>query len=81
MRFQVLTTTSMKMITFWDIASRVVLLKLTEILEVHTASKIRALMAVVCTSETSDCFNESTRRYIPESCHLQRFFFSDREML
>jgi hypothetical protein len=33
-------------------------------------SIVIALMEVLRTSETSIYFNETTRRYIPESCHL-----------
>jgi len=49
---------------------RVVMLKLTDVSEVLTASIIRAMMEVVRTSETSVNFNETTRRYIPEDSKL-----------
>jgi hypothetical protein len=39
---------------------------LTDILEEHTASIIKAMMEAVRTSETSVNFNVTTQRYIPE---------------
>jgi hypothetical protein len=48
---------------------RVVSLKQTDVSEVHTAPIIALMMEAVRTSETS-VYNETTRRYIPESCHL-----------
>jgi hypothetical protein len=37
----------------------------------YALNAINALMMeAVRTSETSVCFNKTTRRYIPESCHL-----------
>jgi hypothetical protein len=62
--FQVLTAASMKMTAFWDVAPR-------SLVEVD-----RRLRGAYClhqgdeTSETSVYFYETTRRYIPESCHL-----------
>jgi hypothetical protein len=71
MRYQVLTAASMKMIAFWDIApcSPVVA---DHISEVRTASIIRAMMMMeaVRKSETSVCYNETTRHNIPEDYHL-----------
>jgi hypothetical protein len=61
-RFQVLTAASMKMTAFFNIAPCS--------LEVDQRF-IALVMQGVRTSETSVYFNESTRRYIPESCHLQ----------
>jgi hypothetical protein len=53
----------------------VVSLEYTDVPEVRTASIIRAMNTIalveeVRTSETSVYFNESTRRYIPESSNL-----------
>jgi hypothetical protein len=63
-RFQVLTAASMKFRVFWDVApsSHV---EANDVTEVRTASIIRAMMEVVCTSETS-VDNNFTRQYIPE---------------
>jgi hypothetical protein len=52
------------------IQRRAISLKQTEVSEVRTVCMIRALMEAVRTSETSAYFKETTRRYIPESCHL-----------
>jgi hypothetical protein len=41
-----------------------------DVSEVRTASIITAMMEEVRASETSVCFYETTRLYIPESCHL-----------
>jgi hypothetical protein len=41
-------------------------------MEVRTASII-APMEAIRMSETSVYFNETTRRYIPEYCHLQYY--------
>jgi hypothetical protein len=46
-------------------------LKLYDVSEVCTASIIRAMMEVVCTSETSYNFNLTTRCYIPETSKLK----------
>jgi hypothetical protein len=71
MRFQVLTAASMKAKAFWDI--ELCSLVEVDVSEVLTASIIRAMMMkVVCTSETSVYFNETTRPYITESCHLHK---------
>jgi hypothetical protein len=43
------------MIAFWDVSPW---------------SLVKLTVATVRTSETSVYFNESTRRYIPEGCHL-----------
>jgi hypothetical protein len=45
-------------------------LKWTDVSEVCTASNIALMMEAVCASETSVYFSDTTRRYIPESCHL-----------
>jgi hypothetical protein len=55
MRFQILTTASMKMISFCDIAP----------------CSLALLMDSLRTSETSVYFNDSTQRNIPEGYHLQ----------
>jgi hypothetical protein len=47
-----------------------VVLKQTDVSEVHATSVINALMEAVRTSETSVYFNETTRRSIPEGCSL-----------
>jgi hypothetical protein len=53
---------------------RVVSLKLTNVSEVLTASIVTALttlmMEMVVTSETSVSFSKTTRRSIPEGCHI-----------
>jgi hypothetical protein len=41
-----------------------------DVSEVRTVSITRAMMEAVRTSKMSANLNESTRRYIPESCHL-----------
>jgi len=46
----------MKMTAFWDVRA----CSLLEVL----------MMEAVRTSETSVYFHETTRRYVPESCHL-----------
>jgi hypothetical protein len=70
-RFHVLTVASMKMTVFWDVApcSR---WKFTEVSEVLATSIIRATMEAENISETSVNFYHTTRRNIPEDCHLQR---------
>jgi hypothetical protein len=45
-------------------------LKQTDVSEVHTASIVALMMEAVHTSEMLVYFNESTRHYIPEGCHL-----------
>jgi hypothetical protein len=50
---------------------RVVWQKLTDVLEVLTASIIRAMMEAVSTSEMFVNFYQSTRRNIPEDSHLE----------
>jgi hypothetical protein len=75
-RFQVLTAVSMKMTAFWNIVQ-------CSLIEVngrfrrshclHPLSNewyIVLIMEAVCSSETSVYFKETTRRYIPEGCHL-----------
>jgi hypothetical protein len=49
---------------------RVVWQKLTDFLEVLTASIIRAMMEAESTCETSVNFYQTTRRYNPEDSHL-----------
>jgi len=68
MTFQVLTVMSMQK-QLSGIWRRVVSLKYTDVSELRTASII-TLMGTVRTSETSVYFNETTRLYIPEGCHL-----------
>lgn len=46
-----------------------VLLKWTDVSEIHTASIIRAMEAVL-TSETSVCLYKATRRCFPEGCRI-----------
>jgi hypothetical protein len=55
---------------FWDIAPCTVV-EIDRVSEVRTASTIAVMMEAVRTSETSVYFiNKTTRRYIPEGCHL-----------
>jgi hypothetical protein len=61
-RFHVLTAASMKITPLWDIAP----------CSLHRRFR-GAIMEVVDTSEMSVYFKETTRRYIPEDCHLQLF--------
>jgi hypothetical protein len=50
----------------------------TKTFEVHTAASMKMIvfwdialmMEAVRTSESSVCFNETTRRYMPEGCHF-----------
>jgi hypothetical protein len=49
------------MTDFWDVAPR----RLSEV-----DKRFALMMESVHTSETSVYFNETTRRYIPKSCHL-----------
>jgi hypothetical protein len=53
------------MTALWDVARSVVSLKYTDVSEVRTASIIRAIIALMIVY-----FIETTRRYIPECCHL-----------
>jgi hypothetical protein len=53
------------------IQRRVVWLNYTDVSRVSTASAIALMMVAVQTSETSVYFNDITRRYIAEGCHLQ----------
>jgi hypothetical protein len=47
--------------------------KITTLWDIPPCSRATmALMEAVCTSVTSVNFNESTRFYIPESCHLPK---------
>jgi hypothetical protein len=48
-----------------------VLLKHTDVSEVHTASTIALMVEAVRTSETSVYFSENTRQYIPEGYRLR----------
>jgi hypothetical protein len=48
-----------------------VLLKYTDVSEVHTASTIALMMEEIRTSETSVYFSENTLQYIPEGCRLR----------
>jgi hypothetical protein len=56
-------------------------LKWTDVSEVHTASIIRAMnalmMEAVRTSNTSVHFNVTTRRYIPENYKFKKVFNID----
>jgi hypothetical protein len=58
------------MIAFWDSVMQ------SYVSEMHTASIIKTMgliavmIEVVHVSETSDYFNETTRRDVPEGCHL-----------
>jgi hypothetical protein len=60
--FQIITAASM-MTGFWDTAPCI-------LVEVDRRF-IALMMWAVCTSETSFCFDETTRRHIPETCHVQ----------
>jgi hypothetical protein len=53
----------------WDIVPRISF-KQTDVSRVHTATKIRARMQAVHSSEALVFFNETTRRNTPEGCHL-----------
>jgi hypothetical protein len=55
------------------IQRHVVLLKWTDVSELHTASIIRAIMKTIHTSEMLVYFNEATWCYFLESCHLQQW--------
>jgi hypothetical protein len=62
----------MKVTTFWDL-TLCSPMEYTNILEVLTVSIIRAIalmIEAVRTYEMSVYFHETTRCYIPESCHL-----------
>jgi hypothetical protein len=48
-------------------------LNYTDISELRTVSIIRTMMVAERASETSVYFNETTRRYTPEGCHLHFF--------
>jgi hypothetical protein len=50
----------------------VVLLKVTNIYEVHNASIIMEMMEAVCTSETSVYFNETKQHYNLKSYKLRK---------
>jgi hypothetical protein len=39
----------------------------------HTKVIVALITKEAGTTETSAYFNETTRRYIPEGCHLQKF--------
>jgi hypothetical protein len=65
-RLQVLTAASMKIIAFCYIAP-------CSLVEVYR--HFITLMEAVSTSETSVCFNETTRRYIPEGYYLKLWCF------
>jgi hypothetical protein len=68
-RFQVLTRGEYEDDNFSGIERLVVSLKKTDVSEVRIASIIRAkMMETIRISETSVCFNETTLRYITESC-------------
>jgi hypothetical protein len=54
------------MTALWDIAPCIVVLKYTDVSEVRTEF-IALIMDAVRTSETSVYFDDTTRRYIPES--------------
>jgi hypothetical protein len=41
------------------------------VLEVRTASIIRAMLEVIRISETSVYYNETVQTYVPEGCNLQ----------
>jgi hypothetical protein len=65
----------MKMTVFWDVAPCSLVevdrrLRGAYYLHVHFI----ALMEAARTSETSVYFNENTRRYRSEGCHIQRSF-------
>jgi hypothetical protein len=56
------------------------MLKLTDVSEVRTAFIIRAMTEAVHTHETSDNFNVTTWRYIPEDSKLQVPILMDRKI-
>jgi hypothetical protein len=62
--FQVLKAASMKKTAFWDIEP-LISLKQTDV------SEDLAIMEAVRASETSAYFNDTTRSYIPDGCHLK----------
>jgi hypothetical protein len=69
-RVQVITTASMEITAFLDVASYIT--NCTDVSEVRTASIIIALMMVaVRTSETSVYLKETTWSYIPEDSRLR----------
>jgi hypothetical protein len=68
-RFHVITAAIIKMRVFWDIAPCSL-----DDLDRRFRQFIVLMMQVVRISETSVCFNETTRRYIPENCHLIYIF-------
>jgi hypothetical protein len=77
MKFHVLKATRTKLRAFWDIAP-CSLVGVDRLFRgaycLHRQGDygfITMMMEAVRTSETSVYFNETTRRYIPEGCHLQ----------
>jgi hypothetical protein len=58
------------MTAFW---STVVSLRLTDVSDMRTASIITLMMKAIRTSEISVYFDETIRRYTPESCHLHNY--------
>jgi hypothetical protein len=59
----------MQEIVFVCLFIRVVRIR-NNVSEVRTSSIIRAMMEAVRTSETSVYFNETTRHYMAEGCHI-----------
>jgi hypothetical protein len=60
---------------------RVVVLKLTDVSKVRTASITAMMIEAVRTSETSVDFNVTTRRYIPEDSkpqHVMKFTIEEQ---
>jgi hypothetical protein len=74
-KFQVLAAASKKMTAFWDVA----LCSLVEgdrpFSGAYCLRKGSLTIEALRTSETWVYFNETTRRYIPESLHLQKYTF------
>jgi hypothetical protein len=64
MRVQVLAAAKMTMTAFWNIAP----CSLVEV-DRHFRGFIALMIDAVPTTEMSVYFKETTRRYIPESCH------------
>jgi hypothetical protein len=73
--FEVVTAASMKMTAFWDTAPYSVAeidrrFRDAYCLHYQGSTQVIAVMEAVGISETSVNFHETTRRSIPEGCHL-----------
>jgi hypothetical protein len=78
-RIQVLTVVNMNVTVFWNVASSSLVGVDRHFRGAYCLHHVVSLMMeTIRTCETSVYSNETTRRYIPESCYVRMKLFSNR---